>query len=244
MASIYMGRDTPAGVTLLNTYRPRSRLQTSIPFLPTEEALYTLPSSAPSLRALRRTLPENQRWAIDTLKTGDEGTAVAHGIQQGTAVAVSDGTFREYSDTAAAAFVISPNIATIEGPSVIRGENQVPGDRFSHSSYRSELAGILGILHSTRILCHFHNITSGAITIGLDNESAIEQAKGDWPLSVTQQPGTSFTKLDIYSNFHPSHVHSGGSRGIKMISLQQPHLITGQDSTSIATIEQKIFMLH
>jgi hypothetical protein len=186
MASIHMGRDTPAGVTLLNTYRPRSRLRTSIPHLLTGEAAYTLPCSAPSLLALRQTLPENQLWAIDTLKTRDEGAAVAHGIQQGTAVAVSDGTFREYSDTAAAAFVISPNIATIEGPSVIRGENQVPGDRFSHSSYRSELSGILGILHSTRILCHFHNVTSGAITIGLDNESAIEQAKGDWPISVTQ----------------------------------------------------------
>ena len=53
--------------------------------------------------------------------------------------------------------------------------------------YRSELAGILGILVMVQSLCTLDEIQEGAIEVALDNKSAAEQSAGDWLLCPRQR---------------------------------------------------------
>ena len=66
------------------------------------------------------------------------------------------------------------------------GSNYVNGIAEDQSPYRSELAGVIGILVTVDIIVKQNNITTGSITIALDGESALLQAKGDWPLRIDQ----------------------------------------------------------
>ena len=54
-------------------------------------------------------------------------------------------------------------------------------------SYQSELGGVIAVLIAVNIIVQFFGITSGKITIKLDNEAAVDQAGGDWPLNVRQE---------------------------------------------------------
>ena len=66
------------------------------------------------------------------------------------------------------------------------GSNYVTGIAEDQSPYRSELAGVIGILVTVDVIVKHYNITSGSITIAFDSESALWQAKGDWPLRIDQ----------------------------------------------------------
>ena len=54
------------------------------------------------------------------------------------------------------------------------------------SAYRSELAGTIGVIATVAILVKQFSITSGAITVALDGESALEEASCTWPLQIDQ----------------------------------------------------------
>jgi hypothetical protein len=64
--------------------------------------------------------------------------------------------------------------------------NAVPGACKEQSVYRSELAGISGILMVLDIVCKKFNITVGGIGIGLDGQQAMISASKDWPLNIAQ----------------------------------------------------------
>jgi hypothetical protein len=59
--------------------------------------------------------------------------------------------------------------------------NVVPGDPKDQSSYRSELAGIFGIVTMARALCEVHSIPSGNICIGCDGKIALNHVFGEGP---------------------------------------------------------------
>ena len=52
--------------------------------------------------------------------------------------------------------------------------NLVPGPQDTQNSYCSELAGISGNLLILQATCNKYKITSGSITMALDNQSAID----------------------------------------------------------------------
>ena len=54
------------------------------------------------------------------------------------------------------------------------------------SAYRSELAGVIAALAILDVLVRHHDISYGAVTIALDDDSALIQSGGDWPLRVDQ----------------------------------------------------------
>lgn len=90
---------------------------------------------------------------------------MADGIRTGTACAVSDGSFKNEYRTSAGILTYSSH----EDPGDhIQFVNSVPGISADQSSYRSELAGVLGILQITEAIVQNHNLTSGLITITLD----------------------------------------------------------------------------
>jgi hypothetical protein len=109
-------------------------------------------------------------------------------IQDGTASAFSDGSFKNCSG-ASAFMICSDPIANR-----IISINAVPGAADEQSAYRSELAGVSGIMHTLKLLCKKFKITQGSVQIGLDGsvqigldgDQALKVAAGTWPLKVAQ----------------------------------------------------------
>ena len=70
---------------------------------------------------------------------------------------------------------------------LLSGSYFVPGLPEDQSTYRSELAGILGVfLCSFEILTTHFLITSDTIEIGLDGDSLLDEVKSDRPLQIHQ----------------------------------------------------------
>jgi hypothetical protein len=122
-------------------------------------------------------MPEADQWAIDTFHSADEGFILADGIIKGVATAVSDGSYKNHIGTSG--FILrgaNRQIGAI-------GDNVVPGNPHEQSSYRSELAGISGVLALVSAVCKKYDITDGSILLALDGEQALLKASSTWPLS-------------------------------------------------------------
>jgi hypothetical protein len=127
-------------------------------------------------------LPQSIKWCIAHFWSEDNGELIANAITQHTAIALSDGSYKD--SRGASAWVLEADSSVGR----IKGWTMVPGTTEDHSAYRSELTGLLAILVFIEELCTFHNISSGGITIGCDGLSALHQAEGDAdivPLSTT-----------------------------------------------------------
>jgi hypothetical protein len=86
--------------------------------------------------------PNSFSWAITEVNLDDNGFAIATALLQGTAIAVSDGSFKDNQGTSA--FII-------EGKSEVGrlvGVNIIPGETESQSPYHSELGGVAGVLEA------------------------------------------------------------------------------------------------
>ena len=62
---------------------------------------------------------------------------------------------------------------------MLRRYEFVTGLPDEQSSYRSELARVLGVLTCVEALVKFYKISDGSITIALDGESAIYQSDSE-----------------------------------------------------------------
>jgi hypothetical protein len=134
-----------------------------------------------SMEVLRQQEPQQDQWAIAEWDHHQADLSkLASDIKQGTATAVSDGSYKNNNGTSA--FLLCAE--TVDN--CIIGVNAVPGAPAEQSAYRSELAGVSGILLAIKILCKKFNITSGSVEIGLDGQQALEAAGGNWPLKVHQ----------------------------------------------------------
>ena len=140
-----------------------------------------LPSlSIHNVRTLLQRRPDGFRWAVSEFTLSDNGIAIAQALIQGTAIAVSDGSFKDSQGTSA--FIL-------EGCSKagrLVGVNVIPGDDSSQSPYRSELGGVAGILECLHCICVAHDIYEGKVEVGLDGEQAMKEAFGDWPLNPSR----------------------------------------------------------
>jgi hypothetical protein len=90
-------------------------------------------------------------------------------IQQGTAVAVTDGSFKDTMGTAA--YVVQDRL--IDPTSRIVLVIQTPGRSKDHTPYRAEIRGVLGIVLTLDKICADHDIEEGKVTLGCDYESAL-----------------------------------------------------------------------
>ena len=150
----------------------------------------TCPNSIPTtttqyhdktLEEIMDTRPSNDQWAIDTFHSDDDGLALAAGIIQGKATAVSDGSYKTQVGTSG--FVLRGANRTLGAV----GANAVPGNPEEQSSYRSELAGISGSLAIIAAVCDKYGIVSGSITMALDGQQALLKSRSMWPLSPTDK---------------------------------------------------------
>jgi hypothetical protein len=101
---------------------------------------------------------------------GSHASHIVTGLLAGDAVAVCDGSYKQ--GKGAAGWVIEGSDVTGR----LTGVTEVPGEITDHSSYRTELVGILATLQMLQVICHFHKIQAGSITIGCDNISALHNA--------------------------------------------------------------------
>jgi hypothetical protein len=95
-------------------------------------------------------------------------------IIHGTAMAVSDGSYKENYGTSAFIF----EGMTTQGR--ITGRNRIPGSPTDQSAHRSEVGGIVGMAITLKMLCQLYDITSGKITLGLDGQSALNSTSSVW----------------------------------------------------------------
>ena len=131
------------------------------------------------LSAALHPLPAQRWWMVDRLLHTDNGSTLITALQQGTAIACSDGSYQDGTSTSA---------FTLQGPTDegrIDAVNWVPGDPDDQSSYRAELGGILGILFLLEAILLANpiiaNCSSLSITISLDNKSAITSCQKGHP---------------------------------------------------------------
>ena len=146
----------------------------SASFHHTEGPISTPQASHQTFLQAFRALPPSQLWSGQRCHISTpRGEDIAGSILAGTAIAVSDGSFKDSFGTSA---------WTLRGQTneqFLTGVNVVPGTDDDQSAFRSELAGIYGIITATNALCAFHNITGGGITVACDGESALDYVF-DW----------------------------------------------------------------
>jgi hypothetical protein len=132
-------------------------------------------------------LPAGSRWAVSCYDATDNGIGVAQAIRDGTAIAISDGSFKE--DFGTSALVIEASDSTDN----IIAVNVVPGNLDNQGSYRSELAGIFGQITLVNALCNVHGITQGSIECGRDGVGALNKVFN--PDSEAKTDGSQFNLL-------------------------------------------------
>ncbi len=116
------------------------------------------------------TLPEEEKWCFDSVLMTDDGQTIVTAIREGTAIAVSDGSYKDQYGMAA---------LVIEGSyqqGRILGKVIAPGGPEAHSPYRSELAGIYATMVAVHNICSFYKITEGNIEFACDGFSALDKA--------------------------------------------------------------------
>ena len=121
-------------------------------------------------------LPASAKWALRKVTItasgddgNDDGTRAAELIRDGRAIAVSDGSFKDGWGTSAF------RITGRQGQYSITGTNIVPGNDEDQCSFRSEAAGLYGIVSMVEVLCQHHDITNGSIEVGCDGEGPLLQ---------------------------------------------------------------------
>ena len=113
---------------------------------------------------------KTERWAARRILMSVSIDSILTDLENGTAVAVSDGSFKDEFGTAC--WIIENG----NGTERIIGLIDVPGGDKDHDAYRSELGGLYGIVSAVKILEDIGGIKSGEIEIGCDGMSALNRA--------------------------------------------------------------------
>ena len=103
---------------------------------------------------------------------------VVEAIMTGTAIAVSDGSYmpKMCTQLAMASWHIKNPLTTLG----CHGLAQVSGTKAETNAYRVELQGIHTILMALKVICDFHLIQHGSITIHCNNEKGIYLSSHTW----------------------------------------------------------------
>lgn len=124
----------------------------------------------------------------------DECKAIAIAIINGTARAISDGSFKPDVKKGSSAFITTPGKTIVNR---LVGKNWVPGGINDQSAYRSELSGLSGILSSFAIIVEIYNITEGSIEIACDSQGVLNEVDSNDVCLYCEQ-----TSFDILQDIH------------------------------------------
>jgi hypothetical protein len=110
---------------------------------------------------------EHSEWD-DEEDWEEDGDILSSAIQNGTALAISDGTLKEKRGAAAAVLEGDTREGRVKLWSVTSGEED------QQSSYRSKLTGLLMIVSFVEELVQFKGLQNGMIRVGCDGEAAVD----------------------------------------------------------------------
>ena len=127
-----------------------------------------LPNSDSLREAFRKR--KGERWALNNIVMTEEIDEIIEDIIKGTAIGVSDGSFKDEFGTASWA------IENESGTQRINGDGIIPGFPSDQSAYRSEIGGLYGLVLAVEIIKDLWKIRSGAIVLGCDGINALYQA--------------------------------------------------------------------
>ena len=113
---------------------------------------------------------KGNRWAIKQVTTTNSIDSIVQDIQTGTLVGVSDGSFKDGIGTAC--FIIE----NLQGTERIIGVIDVPGHEDEQDAYRSELAGLFGILTVLKQLEKYCGSIMGHVIVACDGKGALFKA--------------------------------------------------------------------
>ena len=129
----------------------------------------------------KQKLPDSARWAVPHLETMDS-INIAEAIINNSAIAVSDGSFKQQHGTAS--WILQGN----DDYGEMCDQCVVPGHPDDQSAYRSELTGLYAMLIAVKMICQFHDIQEGTVTMACDGQSALNKAKFAYEAASPEQP--------------------------------------------------------
>ena len=117
--------------------------------------------------------PQKFKWLFAGMQSSENINKIISDLENGTAVAVSDGSFGlNNSIVTTAAWIIQSQ----DGSQFISGVSTPAYNEGCKGAYRGELVGLLSIIHLTTFFCKKHQIRQGQIHIGCDNQRALSTA--------------------------------------------------------------------
>ena len=116
-----------------------------------------------------RTYPDSV-WACTSLTGEEHIPEIRKAIAEGTAMAVSDGSFYEKEHLGAMFWTICDDT----GQHRLEGGGMIPGPPSSQNAFRSEAGGLLGVMIMVSALTA--TMASGSIEVFCDGKSALEKA--------------------------------------------------------------------
>ena len=114
------------------------------------------------------TPPVTPKWWSQQVRGFHDIEEMLNGLIHGTAVCVTDGSFKE--TVGSAAFIMLPDL---DSTNTFQGVNQTPGTPSTIDPYRAELGGIYACVAFINDLAHGYDLTDASITIGCDCSSAL-----------------------------------------------------------------------
>ena len=110
-------------------------------------------------------------WPLRTCNW-DWAPGLVLGIQEGTALAVGDGSYmpERSKELATSAWIMQKEAESHEQ---CWGECLTSGSIEEVNAYRAELHGVHGMFLALTVLCRVHQISTGSITIACDNNNAV-----------------------------------------------------------------------
>jgi hypothetical protein len=163
----------PIDVRAASVVKQRTHVQLISFGLPAASA--PTPTHIQPFSTMLESLPPASKWVIQEYALPTNLAPFIASIKDGSARAVSDGSFKDRFGTAAFTIIAERDTSII-------GLNIVPGHPSDQGAYRSELAGLFGNILVVNALCQWAGISGGAIKIGCDGLSALNKAFDTWPL--------------------------------------------------------------
>jgi hypothetical protein len=112
--------------------------------------------------------PGPEKWWYEVIDAPASIQPILEGIRYGTAIWVTDGSYKDSYGTAA--FILIPDIFSQEGRIMV---DQIPGREDDIDAYRAEAAGIYGCIAFTNELMKHHQLANGTVTMACDCLSAL-----------------------------------------------------------------------
>ena len=130
------------------------------------------------------------RWPLNTAIFPEEGKPIADAIQQGTAIGVSDGSYKPGKNRklSAAAWILQD----LHTGQVTYGVVRTSGTTTENNAYRAELQGFHTMLMGVTTICTLYHITTGSIVLGMDNEAGVLQC-----METMEEPPANTKHVDL-----------------------------------------------